>query len=99
MVISALIHNFLMKRVLIDQGNAIDILYSHAVEALGIPKSLYKSYNGVLVGFIGGRVYVEGTVNLQVTLGNQPWTKIIEVDFLVVLTHKSTYNAILDGHH
>ena len=56
MVISALIHNFLVKQVLINQGSSTNILYSHAVEALGIPKSLYKLYNSVLVGFTGGRL-------------------------------------------
>ena len=56
MAISILIHNFLVKRVLIDQGSSADILYSHATEALGIPKSLYKPYNDVLVRFAGGQV-------------------------------------------
>ena len=36
MVISALIHNFLVKRILVDQGSSADILYSHTAEALGL---------------------------------------------------------------
>ena len=38
MVISALVHNFLVKRILVDQISSIDILYSHIVEVLGLEK-------------------------------------------------------------
>ena len=51
MVISALIHNFLVKRVLINQESLADILYSHAVEALSISRSAYMPYNDTLIGF------------------------------------------------
>ena len=49
--ISALIHNFLVKQIMVDQGNSIDILYSHVVKVLGIPKGMYKLYNDTLIGF------------------------------------------------
>ena len=68
MVVFALIHNFLVKRVLIDQGSSGNILYSHATQALGIPKCSYKPYNGMLVGFAREQVQVEGNVKLQVRL-------------------------------
>ena len=55
-VISALIHNFLVKRVLFNQGSLADILYSHATKALGISKNAYKQYKGMLIGFTGGQV-------------------------------------------
>ena len=43
MVISALVHNFLMKWILVDQESSADILYSHAVEALGFEKGAYNT--------------------------------------------------------
>ena len=49
----------------------------------------------MLIGFVRGQVQVEGTVNLQVMLSNQPRVKTMEVDFLMVSTHSSAYNAIL----
>ena len=67
MVILTLIHNFLIKQVLIDQGSLTDIL-SHAAKALGMLKGLYKPYNNILVSFSEGQVQVEGTINLQLTL-------------------------------
>ena len=60
-VILALIHNFLVKQVLINQGSSIDILYSHVVEALSILRSMYKLYNNMLIGFIEGQMLVKGT--------------------------------------
>ena len=62
MVISALMHNFLVKRILIDQGSSVDILYLHVIEAMGITRSMYKSYGDALVGFARGQVQVEGTI-------------------------------------
>ena len=55
MVISALIHNFLVKRILVDQGSSSDILYSHAEIVLGLQKSMHNTYTGELVGFTGGK--------------------------------------------
>ena len=34
-------------------------------------------------------------VTLQVMVGSQSCVKIVEVDFLIVSTHSSTYNTIL----
>ena len=56
MVISKLVHNFLVKQILVDQGSSVDILYSHAAKALGLEKSTYSTYIGMLVGFIRGQV-------------------------------------------
>ena len=49
MVISALIHNFLVKRILVDQRSSVDILYSHMAEALGLEKCMYSAYIGTLI--------------------------------------------------
>ena len=51
MVISALVHNFLVKQILANQGSSIDILYSHMAEALNLEKCMYNTYAGALVGF------------------------------------------------
>ena len=56
MVILVLIHNFLVKQVLVDQGSLAYILYCHVTEALGLQKAMYKPYNGTFVKFIGGQV-------------------------------------------
>ena len=95
MVISALVYNFLVKQVLIDQRSSTDILYSQVAKALGISKSPYKPYKGMLVSFTRGQVQVEDIVAFQMTLGSQPCVKTMEVNFLMVSAHDNTYNAIL----
>ena len=56
MVILTLVHNFLVKWVLIDQESLANIPYSYMAKALGIPRSMYKSYNNMLSSFAGASV-------------------------------------------
>ena len=56
MVIWTLVHNFLVKQILVDQGSSADILYSHVAEALGLEKCTYSAYTGTMVGFTRGQV-------------------------------------------
>ena len=65
------------------------------VKALGILRSMYKLYNGMLVGLVGGQVQVARTITLQFNLKFQPWIKSVEVNFLIVSTYNNAYNAIL----
>ena len=55
MVILAFVHNFLVKRILVDQGSLTNILYSHVVEALGLERGMYSAYTSTLVRFTRGR--------------------------------------------
>ena len=95
MVILVLIHNFLVKQILVDQGSSVDILYSHTAKALDLQKSIYNAYTSTLVGVIRGQVQVDNTVRLQLTVSTQSCIKMVEIDFLIISTHNSTYNTIL----
>ena len=95
MVISTLVHNFLVKRILVDQGSLNDILYSHVAEAFGLEKGTYNAYIGTLVGFTKRQVQVDSMIRLQLTINIQSYVKIVEIDFLIMSTHNSAYNAIL----
>ena len=53
-----------------------------------------QSYKEELVRFFGEKVYPNGFITLHVTLGSQPKTWTIKVDFLVI-NYLSTYNVIL----
>ena len=69
MVISTLIHNFVVKQILVNQGSSANILYFHVAEALGLQKSMYNAYTDALVGFTRGQVQVDGAIRLQLTVG------------------------------
>ena len=95
MVISTTIHNYAIKRILVDQESLMNILYNATATCMNITKSDLKPYNGNLIRFFGKQVFVEGIMRLRVTLGT--WLVVINMDvnFLTVDILNSTYNAIL----
>ncbi|GAV77033.1 LOW QUALITY PROTEIN: hypothetical protein CFOL_v3_20505, partial [Cephalotus follicularis] len=52
-VVTLLVELFTMKRILIDSGCSVDILYKHAFEQLRIPADQLKPVKTPLVGFAG----------------------------------------------
>ena len=79
-----------MKRVMIDQGSAAEIMYLDLYKGLGLnPKNL-TTYNSHLVSFEGKMVVPNGQIRLPV----QASTDVVEVNFIVVDVF-SPYTAIM----
>ncbi|KAJ1438483.1 hypothetical protein SESBI_03100 [Sesbania bispinosa] len=72
MVIEARISNFMVKRILVDQGSSTDILYWEAFQRLGLSHDLLLPFSGSLIGFAGESVEVRGYVNLLTSFGESP---------------------------
>ena len=53
MIITALLYHVIIKRILMDQVNSANVLYSYIAQALGITHSMLKSYNDMLVRSLG----------------------------------------------
>ena len=53
MVITATIHNYVVKRILVDQGSLVDILCNAIATDMNIHKTNLKPKNGNLIGFFG----------------------------------------------
>ena len=53
MVITATIHNYAVKRILVDQGSLVNILYNSVATSMNIKKSDLRSHDSNLIGFIG----------------------------------------------
>ncbi|KAL2480161.1 Uncharacterized protein Adt_33127 [Abeliophyllum distichum] len=68
-VISGDIVDFDVKRVLIDSGNAADVLTWDALLGLKAPLEKLRSVTTPLQGFRGATVTPEGTIELPITLG------------------------------
>ncbi|GAV87688.1 LOW QUALITY PROTEIN: hypothetical protein CFOL_v3_31114, partial [Cephalotus follicularis] len=85
---------FTMKRILVDSGSSVDILYKHAFDQLRIPTDQLKSVKTPLVGFVGEMVHSLGSIELSVVTGTSPCQTQVEMTFLVVDT-PSSYNAII----
>ena len=84
MVITATIHNYVIKRILIDQSSLVNILYSAITTNMNISKVDLKPHNKNLIRFFGKQVLVEGIVKSRVIMGT--WLLVInmEVGFLIV---------------
>lgn len=90
LVVTSRIGGFLVKRVMIDQGNRAEILYPDLYKGLGLnPKDLSK-FDTPLVGFDGKIVVPEGQIRLPImTKGKE-----VMVNFIIVNAFLP-YTAIL----
>ena len=95
MVITTTFHNYVIKRILVDQGNLANFLYNIIAMSMNITRSNLKPCNGILIGFLGNKVLVKGTVRLKVTLETWPTIVNMDIGFLIINAQNNTYNAIL----
>ncbi|XP_022851528.1 uncharacterized protein LOC111373252 [Olea europaea var. sylvestris] len=94
LVISAIIANFEVKRILVDNGSAANVLSHEALVQMGISVEQLKPVKTPLQGFGGGVITPEGIVELLMTLGSKGRQVTHIVTFEVVRTSMA-YNAIL----
>ena len=94
LVISAVIANYNIHRILIDNGSSADVIFLATFDKLGIEKAKLSPVRSPLSGFAGDRILPLGAIQLPLTLGTDPVQATHMVDFLVV-DCPSTYNAIL----
>ena len=79
-----------MKRVMINQGSATEIMYPDFYKGLGLKTENLMTYSSPLVSFEGKMVVPKGRIKLPVQVG----TDVVEVDFIVVDAF-SPYTAIM----
>ena len=79
-----------VKRVMIDQGSAADIMYLDLYRGLNLKPENWMAYSSPLVSFEGRMVVPKGQIRLPV----QTNTDVVEVDFIVVDVF-SPYTAIM----
>ncbi|XP_059663839.1 uncharacterized protein LOC132309562 [Cornus florida] len=94
LVVSMVVANFTVRRILIDNGSSANILFLRAYEKLKIGREKLRPMKSPLVGFSGDKVYPLGVVTLPVTAGANPKQVTVMVDFVVV-DCPSSYNFIL----
>ena len=69
-----------MKRVMVDQGSAFEILYPDLYKGLNLNAEDLTPYSSPLVSFEGKIIIPKGQVKLPVQTGSE----VVEVDFIVV---------------
>ena len=90
LVITLRIGGYAVKRVMVDQGSAAEIMYPDFFKGLNLKTKDLTPYNSPLVSFEGKIIISKGQVRLPVQAGS----KIVEVDFIVVDAY-SPYTAIV----
>ena len=89
LVVTLRIGGFLVKRVIIDQGSNIEIMYPHLYKGLGLNTEDLRKYDTYLIGFDEKMVTPERQIRLPVVADGK------EVLVFIVVNAFSTYIAIL----
>uniref|UniRef100_A0A2N9FUW7 RNase H type-1 domain-containing protein n=1 Tax=Fagus sylvatica TaxID=28930 RepID=A0A2N9FUW7_FAGSY len=94
LVVTINIAGFTTRRVMVDNGSSIDILYLPAYQQMRLDKDKLRPMDAPLVGFTGDKVCPVGIITLPIMVGTHLKTVSKTVDFLVV-NCPSAYNAII----
>ena len=90
LVVMLRIWGFDVKRVLVDQGSAVEIMYPDLYKRLNLKSEDLTAYASLLISFEGKTVIQKGQIRLPI----QTDSEVVEVDFIVVDSY-SPYTAIV----
>ncbi|GFS40396.1 hypothetical protein Acr_00g0068290 [Actinidia rufa] len=94
LVVSTVITNFNVQRILVDNRSSADILFTLAFNKMKIGLDKLHHFHTPLIGFGGNTMHPLGWIKLPITLGTEPHQITIGQDFIVV-DYPSPYNTIL----
>ena len=80
LVVTLKIGGYDVKRVLVDQGSAVEIMYPNLYKGLNLKLEDLTVYNSPLVSFEGKTVILRGQIRLPI----QTDSEVVEVDFIMV---------------
>ncbi|KAM0969693.1 hypothetical protein EV1_017674 [Malus domestica] len=95
LIVEAHIANFEVRRILVDTGASINIMFAEAFRALNVAKHLLDRSISPLISFYGDIVQPLGSIHLPFTIGTCPYTATITTNFLVV-DCPTAYNVIFE---
>ena len=79
-----------MRRVLVDQGSAVEIMYPDLYKGLNLKLEDLTAYESPLVSFEGKIIIPKGQIRLPIQIDSE----VVDVDFIVVDSY-SPYTAIV----
>ncbi|KRH32985.2 LOW QUALITY PROTEIN: hypothetical protein GLYMA_10G091500v4 [Glycine max] len=91
-VVSIVIENFKVSRVLIDQGSSTGILYWKTFQRLEASPNTVHLYVGPLLVFAGERVETRGYIDLMTTFGKL--SRSFTITYLLVDANTSYFSLI-----
>ena len=90
LVVTLRIGGYDVKRVLVDQGSAVEIMYPNLYKGLNLKPEDLTAYDFPLVSFEGKIVTLRGQIRLPIQTGSN----VVKVDFIVMDAY-SSYTAIV----
>ena len=90
LVVTLRIGGYDVKRVLVDQDNAVEVIYPNLYKGLKLRPEDLTAYDSLLVSFERKTVTPKGQIRLPIQTGSD----IVEVDFIMVDSY-SPYIAIV----
>ena len=90
LVITLKIGRYNMKKVLVDQGSSVEIMYPNLYKGLKLKLEDLACYDSPLMGFDGKVVIPNGQIRLPMQIGSE----VVQVDFIVVDVY-SPYTTIV----
>ena len=90
LVVTLRIGGYDVKRVLVDQGSAVEVMYPDLYKGLNLKPEDLSAYDSLLVSFKGKTVTSKDMIRLPV----QTDSDVVEVDFIIVDAY-SPYTAIV----
>ncbi|XP_072064560.1 uncharacterized protein [Arachis hypogaea] len=93
-VISIQTGDLVVRKVLLDPGSSADVLFYSTFSKMNLSEKLIQPSSGELVGFSGERVPIKGYIWLRTTMGDNPLSRTLDIQYLIV-DCPSPYNIIL----
>ena len=90
LVVTLRIGGYDVKRVLVNQGSTVEVMYPNLYKGLNLKPEDLTAYDSPLVSFEGKTVTLRGQIRLPI----QTSSNVVEVDFIVVNAY-SPYTAIV----
>ncbi|XP_074346926.1 uncharacterized protein LOC141685739 [Apium graveolens] len=94
LVITPIIGNCVVMKVLVDNGAAMEILFHDTFIRMGYNDSQLTPSDAPIYGFNHVECKVEGAIQLPITIGEEPREAMQMLNFQVVKA-ASTYNVIM----
>ncbi|KAM2091885.1 hypothetical protein PS2_030060 [Malus domestica] len=94
LIVEAHIANFEIRRILVDTGASVNIMFVEAFRALNVVEHLLDCSISPMISFSDDIVQPLGSIHLPFTIGTGSYTATITTNFLVV-DWPTAYNVIL----
>ena len=94
MVIFIAIANFMVSKVLINQGGSTGILYWKTFQRFEVSPDTIQPHYGSLLGFAGERLETRGYVDLMTTFGQGKLSQSFSIRYLIIDVDTSYFALI-----